>query len=362
MIQQQVVHTEGIKYAGSKLKLLPYIIELLADLKDVRTMLDGFSGTTRVAQAFARLGYTTTANDISCWSEVLATCYLKADKPDAYYRGLIDHLNGLKGYDGWFTEHYGGVPESMEVKRPFQVKNTRRLDAIRDEIDRLQLDAVDKSVALTSLIRALDVVDNTLGHYAAYLSGWSGRSHKELELKVPAFVAHDKQHRVCRGDVFDTIRDSSFDFAYFDPPYGSNNAKMPPSRIRYNAYYHLWKTVILNDRPTLFGKAMRRDDSRDSAGGSVFEDYRTDSDGMPVAHNALKRLLSETNARYILLSYSSGGKVLKDDILSLISGSGHLLRAVEVDHKRNVMSGMTRTNKWTKREPRHREYLFLMQK
>jgi len=60
----------------------------------------------------------------------------------------------------------------LAVKRPWQKHNTRKLDAIREEIDRLNLDADDKAVALTSLILALDQVDSTLGHFASYLRDW----------------------------------------------------------------------------------------------------------------------------------------------------------------------------------------------
>src|SRR5947208_1334422 len=38
--------TEGIKYAGSKLKLLPYILQLAKKVSP-QTVFDGFSGTTR---------------------------------------------------------------------------------------------------------------------------------------------------------------------------------------------------------------------------------------------------------------------------------------------------------------------------
>ena len=49
--------TEGIKYAGSKLRLLPHILQLIKKV-GAKTVLDGFSGTTRVSQALAQLGYT----------------------------------------------------------------------------------------------------------------------------------------------------------------------------------------------------------------------------------------------------------------------------------------------------------------
>lgn len=172
--------TEGIKYAGSKLKILPYIVQILGELDDVHDVLDGFSGTTRVSQALAQLGYNTTSSDISAWSDVFGNCYLLSKKPDSFYQSILDHLNSLKGYNGWYTEHYGA--EITETKRPFQAKNTRKLDAIRDEIEDLNLDWEDKCVLLTSLIYALDSVDSTLGHYVAYLSKWSPRSYNDLFL------------------------------------------------------------------------------------------------------------------------------------------------------------------------------------
>ena len=71
--------TEGVKYAGSKLKLLPHILQL-AKKVEAKTVLDGFSGTTRVSQALAKAGYRVLGNDISVWSEVFGTCYLLNQK------------------------------------------------------------------------------------------------------------------------------------------------------------------------------------------------------------------------------------------------------------------------------------------
>ncbi|MDO9153701.1 MAG: DNA adenine methylase [Paludibacter sp.] len=354
------IRTEGIKYAGSKLKIIPYIAEILTELPDVKTVLDGFSGTTRVSQAFGRLGYDTTSSDVSVWSEVFATCYLKSTKQDKYYQDILDHLNNLKGYSGWFTENYGG--EESDIKRPFQAKNTRKLDAIRDEIETLNLLWEDKCVLLTSLIYALDSVDSTLGHYVAYLSAWSPRSYNDLKLKLPMRFPILTENRVIKGDIFDTISKNEFDFVYFDPPYGSNNEKMPPSRVRYNSYYHIWTTVIQNDKPTIFGKANRREDSRDTVDASVFEEFRKDSDGHFIAMKALGKLIKETKAHYILLSYSSGGRATKQELNDIISESGKLLRAVEIDYKKNVMGNMRWTNEWINSDGKYHEYLFLMEK
>ena len=76
------IKTYGIKYTGSKLKILPYILDIIGELKDVKTVLDGFAGTTRVSQALAAKGYEVTVNDVSIWSKTFANCFLRANKPD----------------------------------------------------------------------------------------------------------------------------------------------------------------------------------------------------------------------------------------------------------------------------------------
>jgi len=54
----------------------------------------------------------------------------------------------------------------------------------------------------------------------------------DLILEVPMRFKIRTKNRVMRGDVFDAIRTNFYDFVYFDPPYGSNNEKMPSSRVR----------------------------------------------------------------------------------------------------------------------------------
>lgn len=355
-----IPHTEGVKYAGSKLKLIPYIVNAIGH-KGFRTALDGFSGTTRVSQAFAQMGMSVTANDISEWSQVFATCYLKSTKGDAYYEKILRELNALPGVCGWFTENYGGGAE--DVKKPFQRHNTERLDAIRNRIDDLDLCWEDKCVVLTSLILALDSVDSTLGHYAAYLKKWSPRSYNRMNLLLPRrFKTNPADHVVLRMDVFDAIRGRAFDFAYFDPPYGSNNEKMPPSRVRYGAYYHLWKTVVLNDKPQLFGKAGRREDSRDECCPSPFEEYRKNDRGRYIAIDAIDHLTREVQADYVLLSYSSGGRATKQELIDSLSSNGRIEAMHAIDYKKNVMAGMRWTNEWIKRDVQNQEYLFLIKK
>ena len=149
---------------------------------------------------------------------------------------------------------------------------------------------------------------------------------------------------------------------YFDPPYGSNNEKMPPSRVRYASYYHIWTTVIKNDKPDVFGKVNRREDTRDLQSASIFEEFRKDNDGNFLAMNALLRLIKNTKSKYILLSYSSGGRATKQELNNIISETGKLIKVVEIDYKKNVMANMRWTNDWLNSDGKYHEYLFLMEK
>ena len=297
LFDELCVRTEGIKYSGSKLKLLSSILSIIRSLP-IKRVFDGFSGTTRVSQALAQCGYEVISNDIAVWSKVFAECYLKGIITKQLEE-KINYLNSLEGRHGWFTEYYGGKLngntsiQSDGKKRVWQVHNTRKLDSIRLEIDKIASNPTEHSVLLTSLMLALDKVDSTLGHYASYLREWSPRSFKKLVLLLPLIHRQHDQHQIKSGDIFKTLPKIKADLSYFDPPYGSNNEKMPPSRVRYASYYHIWKTICLNDEPTLAGTTHRRADANDREAGSVFEEFRKNEKGRFIALEALEKLLLE---------------------------------------------------------------------
>ena len=361
------VKTEGIKYSGSKLKLISYILSIVRCLP-VKEVFDGFSGTTRVSQALAKSGYQVIANDRAVWSKIFGQCYLKGKK-SLKLQDKINYLNSLKGVEAWFTEHYGGTAKgnlSIDCdgkKRLWQIFNTKKLDAIRPEIDKISESSTEKSILLTSLILALDKVDNTLGHYASYLREWSPRSFNTIQLLMPLLDLKTKGHRVISKDIFQALPNIKSDLSYFDPPYGSNNIKMPASRVRYASYYHIWKTVCLNDRPELIGRANRRVDCDDKSSGSIFEEFRKNKEEKFIALTAIDRLIKESLSPYILLSYSNEGRVGKEEICEVINKQCKRAQIFSIDYKRNVMSNMRWTFKWTKSySDKHTEFLFLIEK
>ncbi len=74
-------------------------------------------------------------------------------------------------------------------------------------------------------------------------------------------------------------------------------------------------------------------------------------------------MLTQANAKFIILSYSSGGRATAEDLQETIKKVGELQKIVAVNYKKNVMADMKWTNEWVQEanEP-HREFLFLIKK
>jgi adenine-specific DNA-methyltransferase len=364
-MENDKIKTQGIKYTGSKNKIIPKIIDFIKD-KDIKTTLDGFSGTTRVSQALKLSGYDVDSNDISVYSQTFAKCYLENNNPKEMFLDKINYLNSLSGYSGWFTENYGGIVsknkngdaiQSDNKKRYWQKHNTEKLDKIRDEIDVISDNDIEKSILLTSLIIALDKVDNSVGHQVSYLRNWSSRSCNNIKLEVPELIKGDGIYNSLKGDISDIK--SHYDFVYLDPPYGTNNEKMKTTRVRYHSYYHLWTTLILNDKPNLVGASNRRlDASSDKIKGAISDYESTDYDHVK---KSISDLVDNLNCRYFAFSYNNKSKVKYDDLVEIFQRYS-ILENLKFEYKENVMKNMKSTNKWSFDNSKNHEFLFLVEK
>jgi adenine-specific DNA-methyltransferase len=138
---------------------------------------------------------------------------------------------------------------------------------------------------------------------------------------------------------------------------------MPPSRVRYASYYHIWTTICLNDEPEVFGKAKRRTDTSDTTAGSVFEEFRKGESGKYIVIEAIEKLIKITSSNYIILSYSSGGRATANELIEALNSYGKIIEIEKINYKKNVMSTMKWTKDWVKEtEEEIFEYLFLVEK
>jgi adenine-specific DNA-methyltransferase len=356
--------TEGVRYTGSKRALIPRIHDLIHTLP-IRSALDAFAGTTRVSQYFKSAGYDVHANDVAPYSVVFGRCYIEnCDVEMSELDEKLDHLNKLNPRDGYFTEHFGGEDDGVGnvksgdgKKKPFLKKNTRKLDAIRDEIDRIADDKIEHAIFVTALIHALDSVENTLGHQVAYLSKWAPRAHADLVLRRPRLISGNGDYRVTRMDA--RAISGRYDLAYFDPPYNTNNPHTPTTRVRYASYYHLWTTIVLNDKPEAVGAANRRlDCSSDSLPTAI---SRYESTKYNEVFAEIEQLVASVDARYVLFSYSNKGKITIKDLREIFSHY-KVLAEKKISHRENVQRRLTSNREWLGDQSDNFEHLFLVEK
>ncbi len=304
-----------IKYLGSKRLLVPAIVDIVRSFSGARSVLDLFSGTSRVGHGLKKAGYRVVSNDHNAYASTLARCYVEADREDVLEDAerLVRELNALPGRAGYFTQTF------CVESRFFQPKNGERIDRIREAITERSLAPALEAVLLTSLMEAADRVDSTTGVQMAYLKGWAQRSFNDLELRVPEVLPrapHGKGLAMER-EALDAARAVEVDVAYLDPPYNHH---------KYLGNYHVWESLVRWDKPEVYGVARKRVDCRDRA--SVFN-------SKPRFEAAFSELIAAVRARWIIVSFSDEGYLTREAIERLLSTRGPV-RTIERDFKRYV--------------------------
>ena len=291
-----------IKYIGSKRRLVP-ALAAIGRIVQAQRSLDLFTGTTRVAQAFRADGAHVTAVDLTSYAHAFARAYIATDVGPRRRIALeraISELDALAGHEGYVTETFS------RGARYLTPENGRRVDAIRDAIADRYTGTWLEPVLLTALVEAADRVDSTTGLQMAYLKSWAPRSARRLTLVAPAIPAGPKG-RAVHGDAIELSgRLGRFDLAYLDPPYNQH---------RYESNYHVWETIVRNDRPESYGIARKRVDLRDRSRRSAFNDRRG-------ARAALASCLRDLDARVLIVSQSNEGYVSHDDLVALCATRG----------------------------------------
>jgi len=335
-----------IKYIGSKRTLIPLICHVIESIPRVQSVLDLFSGTARVGHALKKRGFRVHANDHNAYAATLATCYVQADREDVLgdAKRLIAELNRLPGRAGYFTETY------CIKSRFFQPKNGERIDAIREEIARKCLEPELEAVLLVSLMEAADRVDSTTGVQMAYLKQWAPRSYDDLELRVPEVLPRARAGKgsAHRLDALEAVSQLQADVAYIDPPYNQHS---------YLANYHIWETLVLWDKPQVYGRACKRIDCRKR---------KSPFNSREEAANAMRSIIEKVNAEHLVVSFNNEGFFTKEEMIQMLSVRGEVL-VIEQDYKRYVGAQIgiynPRGEKVGKVSHLHnKEYLFVVSK
>lgn len=356
-----MTETYGVKYIGSKASLIPSILNCIDEhipSNSIKSAIDVFTGTTRVAQAFKQRGWTVTTSDLSWASSCYSSTWIGNETTNTHLQEKINHLNQMKGVDGWLTTNYCDVKgDQGSTVRVWQPKNGRKADAIRDQIenwsDTKEIKQWEKETLITSLILALDKVDNTVGVQQAYLKEWCIRSNKDLVLELPKHV-NGPQGKHLSGNAL-TLPYEAADIAYVDPPYSAHS---------YATYYHIWDSIAKWDKPEVGLKTNRRADrisGNSSYDGTMSSAWNAKKSALSAFDNLIERL----PVKWVLISYNNESLVDIESLQKVFSKYPEV-KTIGIDYKRNIMCQIGNASKDkaddTVFKTENTEYLFLIRK
>jgi adenine-specific DNA-methyltransferase len=306
------------KYLGSKRLLRGWIADRIVEAAGVpRAFLDGFCGTGAVSLEMLARG----AGRITAVDSLRSNCLILrgacAAPGDAAGRArlsaLLDRLNGVPPLDGYVTASYAGTY--------FTVENCRRMDAVREAIERLRadggIDDAEREWLLGCFLLAADRVANTLGQYDAFMKHLEaastidgrhvrdGRVTDRFVLRPLAPVERGEAVAVVEADLAARPELPTVDVAYLDPPYNGR---------QYCDNYHVLENLARWTRPELRGRTRKFDRT---GMRSPFSTRRG-------AAGALAAVLGRVRARHLFVSYGSEGILSREAIAAILSAHGEV--------------------------------------
>ncbi|RDU59472.1 DNA adenine methylase [Helicobacter marmotae] len=159
----------------------------------------------------------------------------------------LENLNPKILENNYYAKHFGNTF--------FSQNNALVIGAIRERLDVLlhtkQINQKEFYILLSSLLYSSDRVANTVGHYDAYRKNIPLKDAFKFELiqsiKTKAEIEIFKEDSNTLVKQF--IKEGrTIDIAFIDPPYNSR---------QYSRFYHLLETLSQNDKPKLYGVALK---------------------------------------------------------------------------------------------------------
>ena len=348
-----------ISYIGNKRALLGPLATVFAELLPERSrraqvLLDPFCGSGSVARLGRRLGFRVYANDVEEYAWWINSAYLgiTAGELASLFRGdggidaVVTELNALPPRNGYLSANF--APKDTETadyrteRLFYTTENARRIDAIRTEIERRYpqdttrlppFDAVDarpvdaaareKQLLVAVLLWQASVHANTSGVFKAYHHGFGGfggdslgRIRSAVRLHRPVLVDSGGPGWTSCLDAVRFLRERSGDLCYLDPPYNQH---------QFGSNYHLLNSIARWDRPPV--SPSIGDDGRllDKAGiRRDWTETRSRFCSRRLAGDALRHLLDTVDARFIVLSYGTGGMIPIEPLIDLLADHGQV--------------------------------------
>lgn len=334
------MNTYGVKYIGSKAALLEQIlafVEARLPAGAPKTILDCFTGTTRVAQAFRARRWMVTTSDLSWAAEAYANAFvLRTAESGKRISELLERarqeMEGTSGGAGWIETNYCDVSGvAGGLVRMWRPENGRKADRVRDWIAEKEaageITHHEAMILTACLIFALDKVDNSVGVQQAYLKTWATRTANPLTLEDLPFPCGARAGRHLVGDAL-TLAYPKASIAYLDPPYSPHS---------YATYYHIWDSITRWDKPAVGLKTNRRIDR--VSGSDAFDASMSspwNSKGKALA--AFLQLVERLPVRAVVVSYNDESLVPLTELEAALRARWPGTERALIPYRRNIMS------------------------
>ena len=320
-----------ITYIGNKRRLAPFLYKGFSKIRDKigkkkLVVLDGFVGSGAAARILKVFASELHVNDLEDYAETVNRAYL-ANKSDIDIKELEKHINWLnenklktKSKKIGFIEKNYAPKNDKNIKDGERVFYTTTNAKIIDNVRRLINDIPEqyRHFCLASLIVKASVHNNTsgvfkgfhkmkgVGHFGGQGENALTRIKREISLDTPIFSDFECPVFVHKRDVNELVKDNSlpvFDLVYYDPPYNQHP---------YGSNYFMLN--IINE-----GKAR---EIQNGVSGIAKEWNKSAYNKKKLAEEAMDKLLADTRAKFIAISYNDEGIIPTENFKNILSRYG----------------------------------------
>jgi adenine-specific DNA-methyltransferase len=353
-----------ITYIGNKRALLNFIrcgIEKIKNRlnKDKLIMFDVFSGSGIAARYFKQFSSLLIANDLEKYSALINQCYLSnVDELELveikkYYMEIMSNLSENNLERGLIAGLY--APKDDKNIKPdervfYTARNAMYIDTARKLIKRIPGDL--QKYFLAPLLSEASIHANTSGVFKGFYKNtetgtgqFGGKNQNALlrirghiHLPFPVFSNFYSDVMVLNGDsnkIIDTVPE--VDLAYLDPPYNQHP---------YGSNYFMLNLILDYKHP----------ENTSRVSGIPGNWNRSAYNKKNSAYKALKELVENIKAKYILISFNSEGFIGLEEMKTMLNRIGRL-EILETQY--NTFRGSRNLNN---RDIHVKEYLYLLEK
>ena len=332
-----------MRFLGNKTKLLGAIEGLLTERGITGgTLVDIFSGSSSVGRHFKRRGFRVVANDllasaytqavagveVSHWPrfdgcrELLRLDSLEVAESAPERRPLAEAIAWLdtrvEPREGLIFRNF--CPGGSAGRLYYTDENGRQLDGQLELLRTLWRERAlthgELHLLLASILDAADRVANISGTYGAFLKRFQPSALRPLRLSVPEVIESDLEHLAIQGDANSVIGELDADVLYIDPPYNNR---------QYAANYHLPEIIagyVHMEDPAAFEASLYG-----KTGLFPYAHLRSTYCVAPRANRRQKesvadvfeRLIQDTRAKHIVVSYNEEGLLGRDRIAATLA-------------------------------------------